>query len=240
MIGIANSYTRVSGNLECAPASHHLFHRVLSCGYYPLVGKWVRIDRRYNNPYRLTRHAKHVITTWVVAVVAVIVLLDVTHGWFAIPAGLALVGYGGYWLRSRRRGLLVGRPATQTTAQFGAPAFRFNPPPGWPVPRLGWAPPPGWLPGPSWPQPPPGWQFWVLDGQAPVGERNTRSIPQDVKIAVAARDGGRCRQCGSTTELHFDHVIPWSKGGANTVANIQLLCGPCNRRKGADDIPVDI
>src|SRR5487761_1016443 len=97
-----------------------------------------------------------------------------------------------------------------------------------------------WWPGPSWPQPPPGWQFWVLDGQAPVGERNTRSIPQDVKIAVAARDGGRCRQCGSTTELHFDHVIPWSKGGVNTVANIQLLCGPCNRRKGADDIPVDI
>ena len=160
----------------------------------------------------LQRHAKHVITTWVVAVVVVIVLLDVTHGWFAIPASLALVGYGGYWLRSGRRGLLVGRPATQTTAQFGAPALRFNPPPGWPVPRLGWAPPPGWLPGPSWPQPPPGWQFWVLDGQAPVGERNTRSIPQDVKIAVAARDGCRCRQCGSTTELHFDHVIPWSKG----------------------------
>jgi hypothetical protein len=24
------------------------------------------------------------------------------------------------------------------------------------------------------------------------------------------------------------------------VANIQLLCGPCNRRKGADDIPVGI
>jgi HNH endonuclease len=87
---------------------------------------------------------------------------------------------------------------------------------------------------------PPGWQFWVTDVQAPVGERNTRSIPQDVKIAVAARDGGRCRQCGSTTELHFDHVIPWSKGGANTVTNIQLLCGPCNRRKGADDIPVGI
>jgi hypothetical protein len=108
------------------------------------------------------------------------------------------------------------------------------------VPRLGWVPPPGWQPGPSWPQPPPGWQFWVPDGQAPVGERNTRSIPQDVKIAVAARDGGRCRQCGSTTELHFDHVIPWSTGGANTIANIQLLCGPCNRRKGADDIPASI
>jgi hypothetical protein len=67
----------------------------------------------------------------------------------------------------------------------------------------------------------------------PVGERARRSIPQDVKIAVSARDGGRCRQCGSTVQLHFDHVIPISRGGANTVANIQLLCGACNRAKGA-------
>jgi hypothetical protein len=67
----------------------------------------------------------------------------------------------------------------------------------------------------------------------PVGERAKRSIPQDVKIAVSARDAGRCRQCGSTHQLHFDHVIPISRGGANTVANIQLLCGACNRAKGA-------
>ncbi len=67
----------------------------------------------------------------------------------------------------------------------------------------------------------------------PVGERHKRVIPQDVKIAVSARDGGRCRRCGSTEKLHFDHVIPVSRGGANSVANIQLLCGACNRAKGA-------
>jgi 5-methylcytosine-specific restriction endonuclease McrA len=72
----------------------------------------------------------------------------------------------------------------------------------------------------------------------PLGERNSRVIPQDVKIAVAARDGGMCRYCGSAQELHYDHVIPWSKGGANTVSNIQLLCGPCNRAKGAKDNPL--
>lgn len=73
---------------------------------------------------------------------------------------------------------------------------------------------------------------------APVGQRNSRAIPQNVKIKVATRDQGRCRQCGSSEDLHFDHIIPWSRGGANTVANIQLLCGRCNRRKGADNIPM--
>lgn len=67
----------------------------------------------------------------------------------------------------------------------------------------------------------------------PVGERNRRLIPQAVKIAVSVRDAGRCRRCGATEQLHFDHVIPVSRGGANTVANIQLLCGACNRAKGA-------
>ena len=44
---------------------------------------------------------------------------------------------------------------------------------------------------------------------------------------------GCCRRCGSTQQLHFDHVIPVSRGGANSVANIQLLCGVCDRAKGA-------
>lgn len=66
----------------------------------------------------------------------------------------------------------------------------------------------------------------------PTGEQNPRRIPQDVRIAVAARDGGKCRMCGELGE-EFDHVIPWSKGGASTVANVQLLCGPHNSQKGA-------
>jgi 5-methylcytosine-specific restriction endonuclease McrA len=59
------------------------------------------------------------------------------------------------------------------------------------------------------------------------------AIPEDVKQLVWTRDEGRCRQCGSNTELQFDHIIPWSMGGASTPENLQVLCGPCNRRKGA-------
>ena len=89
------------------------------------------------------------------------------------------------------------------------------------------------LRGPSPPVPPAGTLPERRHIPEPVGERHNRRIPQDVKIAVSARDGGSCRRCGSTQNLHFDHIIPVSRGGANTVANIQLLCGPCNRSKSA-------
>ena len=59
------------------------------------------------------------------------------------------------------------------------------------------------------------------------------AIPDDVKHLVWQRDGGACRSCGATLELQFDHVIPVSMGGASTPENLQILCGPCNRRKGA-------
>lgn len=39
--------------------------------------------------------------------------------------------------------------------------IRFNPPPGWPKPPVGWVPPKGWKPDPSWPPAPPGWQLWI-------------------------------------------------------------------------------
>jgi hypothetical protein len=56
-------------------------------------------------------------------------------------------------------------------------------------------------------------------------------IPSDVKIAVWARDKGRCVMCGSGERLQFDHVIPVVKGGANSFENIQILCQSCNLQK---------
>lgn len=63
--------------------------------------------------------------------------------------------------------------------------------------------------------------------------RKRKSIPQSVKDKVWNRDGGKCVECGSNENLEFDHIIPHSKGGANTYRNIQLLCEPCNRSKSA-------
>lgn len=59
-----------------------------------------------------------------------------------------------------------------------------------------------------------------------------RLIPSEVKRVVWERDHGRCVECGSTENLHFDHIIPWSKGGSSTdPANIQLLCSKHNLEK---------
>lgn len=56
-------------------------------------------------------------------------------------------------------------------------------------------------------------------------------IPDDVKQFVWMRDGGKCRNCEATTELQFDHIIPVAMGGSSESENLQILCGPCNRRK---------
>ncbi|MEU2357758.1 HNH endonuclease signature motif containing protein [Streptomyces misionensis] len=60
-----------------------------------------------------------------------------------------------------------------------------------------------------------------------------RHISDDVKQLVWQRDRGRCRRCGAVTELQYDHIIPVAMGGASTAENLQILCGPCNRRKAA-------
>ena len=54
-----------------------------------------------------------------------------------------------------------------------------------------------------------------------------------MKQLVWNRDGGTCVRCGLQTELQYDHVIPIAHGGGSTEDNLQILCGPCDRRKGA-------
>jgi len=64
-------------------------------------------------------------------------------------------------------------------------------------------------------------------------KKRSRRISQRVKDQVWRRDEGKCVECGSNESLEFDHIIPHSKGGANTYRNIQLLCEQCNRSKSA-------
>lgn len=69
-------------------------------------------------------------------------------------------------------------------------------------------------------------------------DRSRTSISSEVKRAVWRRDGGACVKCrrgqAEGARLHFDHIIPYSKGGADNEENVQLLCSACNLRKGAN------
>lgn len=61
---------------------------------------------------------------------------------------------------------------------------------------------------------------------------HTRVIPTSVKLEVWKRDGGKCVQCGSRDNLHYDHDIPFSKGGSSlTAENVRLLCARHNLEK---------
>jgi hypothetical protein len=72
----------------------------------------------------------------------------------------------------------------------------------------------------------------VSTGLSSYTEEHTRLIPSEVKQEVWRRDGGKCVLCGETTNLHFDHDLPFSKGGTSlTAKNVRLLCMRHNLKK---------
>lgn len=61
---------------------------------------------------------------------------------------------------------------------------------------------------------------------------HTRLIPSDVKREVWKRDAGKCVICNETKNLHFDHDLPFSRGGTSLSArNVRLLCMKHNLQK---------
>lgn len=69
-------------------------------------------------------------------------------------------------------------------------------------------------------------------------KRTKREISERLRFRILVRDGFACRACGASplktlgTELHVDHVIPWSKGGETVENNLETKCSRCNLGKG--------
>lgn len=84
---------------------------------------------------------------------------------------------------------------------------------------------------------------WKAAGAANNGRRRalkakaggTFTSAQIAALYKAQR--GRCACCGVRLNgrFHRDHRTALANGGTNDITNIELLCGPCNLRKGAKD-----
>lgn len=70
-----------------------------------------------------------------------------------------------------------------------------------------------------------------------AGRRRSRYIAREVRRQVWKRGGGHCtyvdsktgRPCTSAHALEVDHVLQFSRGGANSLSNLRLLCAAHNK-----------
>jgi hypothetical protein len=67
--------------------------------------------------------------------------------------------------------------------------------------------------------------------------KKPRQPSKRLRFEVLKRDGYKCILCGASpkenesTRLEIDHIVPFSKGGATRIDNLQVLCFACNRGK---------
>jgi len=80
--------------------------------------------------------------------------------------------------------------------------------------------------------------FFVNEPFTETKERRriSRHIPRPTLLRVARRDNNTCQECGKhllDSELEFDHLIPFAKGGSTEEHNLRITCFGCNRKKSA-------
>jgi len=65
----------------------------------------------------------------------------------------------------------------------------------------------------------------------------TKELRNISRIIPRGRDNNVCQLCSKSIldrDVHFDHIIPWSKGGSSDENNIRILCPECNLKRGND------
>ena len=88
--------------------------------------------------------------------------------------------------------------------------------------------------------------LWVADGfiwlmlQTRPNERRIKPTeripwPMGLKRELMERQNSTCVYCGHRRTprlLEIDHIFPVVRGGSNDIDNLQVICRPCNMRKG--------
>lgn len=72
----------------------------------------------------------------------------------------------------------------------------------------------------------------VLGTHNPEPSYKKSKISSAKKKRVLERDKYRCINCNTHKDLCVDHITAESKGGDNSMSNLQTLCRSCNSSKG--------
>lgn len=103
-----------------------------------------------------------------------------------------------------------------------------KPPREFPVAPAGSRYPLAWLPRRSW------LEWHLFRGIAPAARRP--AIPTWIRRHVIERDGYVCGICAGDvepTDVHLDHIKPWSHGGEHSADNLRVTHSLCNIKRGA-------
>ena len=82
---------------------------------------------------------------------------------------------------------------------------------------------------------------YLLSGKTREKALSIRAFTDNQKMTLFERQGGICPMCQAEgkhrvwqlSEMHADHILPWSRGGHTTLDNGQMLCREHNLQKSA-------
>ncbi len=78
-------------------------------------------------------------------------------------------------------------------------------------------------------------QYWGFVRNKFESMKRGRITPSGVvkeNKMLVQKDGQRCAYCGSTSQLQWEHIVPLSLGGPDTIDNLVRACRTCNLTKG--------
>ena len=81
--------------------------------------------------------------------------------------------------------------------------------------------------------------IWVMlvtrSKERRIRPTNRVTWPKGLKRSLMRRQDNTCAYCGYrriAASMDIDHIIPVVRGGTNDESNLQVICSPCNQRKG--------